>query len=112
MSKDDDDQDDLFGWKKARAARDEGIERVLKKNEAWRRAYHAVVQTIPSGTILSAEDARRKATPIIGEPTVYNAWGGAWQGVLRRGYVIKTGRMVTPKGIRSHGRAIQEYRRA
>lgn len=98
--------------KKARAARDEGIDRVLKHARAkWREQYYDMVKAIPGGTVLSCEDIRRMAAPIIGEPHAYQAWGAIANGAIKRGLLAKTGRMVTPKDVPSHARAIQEYYR-
>lgn len=101
---------DDFNRDRARRAREEGLARVLGHNPRWIDAYYAYVeQVIPCGTVLSAEDIRRRAAPVIGEPGHPNGWGAASNGAFRRGLLIKTGKMVTPKAKKSHARAIQQY---
>jgi hypothetical protein len=103
--------DDEFDIERARAARDEGIGRTSSKNREWLEAYYRFVKTIPPGRVGTAEDIRRIATPVIGEPTSSNCWGAACNGAFLQGFLIKTGKMVQPKAKKSHGRAIQQYRR-
>jgi hypothetical protein len=101
---------DEFDRDKARRAREEGLASVLGHNPRWIDCYYAYVQrVIPCGTVLSAEDIRRRAAPVIGEPTHPNGWGAASNGAYRRGLLSKTGKMVTPKAKKSHARAIQQY---
>jgi hypothetical protein len=117
-----DDDDNLFGdkmfgiprefdVKKARSGRDAGMKRVLGRDPQWLDGYYRVVRSIPTGAIVSGEDIRKLATPVIGKPHHSNTWGAASNGALRMGLLSKTGNMVTPKASKSHARAIQEYRR-
>jgi hypothetical protein len=102
-----------FDRDQARRAREAGIASVVGHNAQWIDYYYAYVElVIPCGTVLSAEDIRRRAAPVIGEPTHPNAWGAASNGAYRRGLLIKTGKMVTPKAKKSHCRAIQQYIRS
>jgi len=104
---------DEFSRKKARRARDKGMKSVLDHNPRWIDHYYGfVTRAIPRGTVLSGEDIRRMAAPVIGEPGHPNGWGAASNGAYRRGLLIKTGKMVTPKAKKSHARAIQEYVRS
>jgi hypothetical protein len=93
----------------ARQARDKGMAQALDRDPDWKAGYRRVVQSIAPGTIVSGEDIRRLASPIIGEPPSSGAWGAACGGASRRGLLQKTGNMVQPKAVKSHGRAIQQY---
>ena len=103
--------DDEFNIGRARSGRDEGIARTSCKNKEWLSAYYKFVASIPSGRVGTAEDIRRIAAPVIGEPSSPNTWGAACNGAFRHGFLVKTGKMVTPKAKKSHARAIQQYRR-
>lgn len=110
---------DLFGdepyderdLRKARAARDAGINRVLGNNELWRMEALAEMQKLYRGWTGTAEDIRFGIAPKIGVPTHPNAWGGLMNAAIRRGWFTPTGNWISPRDVKSHSRPTREYRR-
>jgi len=93
----------------ARVARDTGIARVTKDD--FRGRVYDYVLSLQRGTEMTGEDIRRacEARGIFAHHS--NAWGGTINGLIRGGYLTKTGRWVQPKDIRSHARPTQALRR-
>ncbi len=107
--------DDLFRQSQprdrtqARDARDEGMARVLSKNEAWRDAALTEMGKLFRGWIGTAEDIRINITPKVGSPTHPNAWGGLMNAAIRRGWFAPTGKWIAPADVKSHSRPTREY---
>jgi len=102
-----------FDLGESRAARDEGIARILKSNPEWTQRGLAFIEgRIGTGWQGIGEDIRFLATPIIGPPSKPKfAWGALCRLASTRGYLVKTGRHLPMKDVSSHGRESPEWRR-
>jgi len=108
---------DLFDYAASRAAKSDGIERVLdNQSMEWKHAYvyHAerFLNALPPRATFIGEDIRKYLLPRIGAPDSPNAWGGASAGVIRRW--IKEGRiqacgMAQMTATKSHARQSPLY---
>jgi hypothetical protein len=105
----DDDQLDLFSRVKAVAARDEGMERVLRDEEDFKIQFGMFINSLPHGWEGICEDVRRVWPG--GPPHHPNVWGACWNGVIKQGLLVRTDEMRRPTGIKSHRRPTFVYRR-
>ncbi len=103
---DDWEQFDLFS---ARAERDLGMERASGKCSEWTMKALTRVKTLPSGYEGITEEIRRDLD--LGMPSSSGAVGAFTNYAVKLGLLIKTGEMRPPKGVRSHARATQVWRR-
>ena len=105
-------EDDLFAWS-AEASRNEAIERVVANTPEWFKAnyYRLMAEQAPGLEVpFTGEDFRFYAEPRIGHPHHQNSWGGLWNGAVRRGWVIATGRRKQMEGPLSNARKTDLYR--
>jgi hypothetical protein len=99
---------DLFA---ARAARDEGLERVCK--EPWmERALRMIGKTVPRGGEMTSEELREwLALAGLEPPHHHNTWGALTMAAVRRGLLEDTGRTGQMRGPKSHARRTPIWRR-
>ena len=102
---------DEFNSKKAKAARDEGMERVQAHNMAFRDAIAAFIDTkLPRGWTGIGEDIRRLWTGI--QPHHPNCWGAICNAALKRGTLEKIpNAMRRPEAVKSHSRPTHVFRK-
>lgn len=62
------------------------------------------------GEIVTGEGVRALVEPLIGPPGHHNAWGAAISNLVRKRYLIQTGRWVPMRAAKSNGRRTPEYR--
>jgi hypothetical protein len=96
----------------AATLRDEGISRVLSNNIEWRERYKKAVAKLPLGEY-TGEDVRLAIRRKIGEPSNPNAWGGAFNGLVRGAMpmFVGTKEYRAMKTDRSHARATRVYKK-
>ena len=107
---------DLFGDEpydpaKSQAARDAGMNLVRANNASWLESVIGLIQMLPQGWCGTGEDVRRIAVPTAGQPKHHNAWGAVINVAIRRKLLVKTGRRLKMRFVRSHARKTDEYRR-
>lgn len=92
--------------------RDEGIARVLSNNIEWKARYKKAVAKLPLGEY-TGEDVRLAVRKKIGEPSNPNAWGGAFNGMVRGAMPMFVGTKVyrAMTSDRSHARATRVYKK-
>jgi hypothetical protein len=102
---------DLFDYAKAKAARDAGIDRVMKGEEVFKVAIAKYIDNLPHGWVGTGEDIRRAWTGV--QPHHVNCWGAICFAAVKRGTLMKFPNidMRRPEGVKSHGRPTYLYRR-
>lgn len=100
---------DLFDLPMSIAARDEGIKQTVDNNPDFSAGLRAYVRALTPGWIGLAEDIR-KGWPGA-PPKTPHAWGGAINGLVSGGWLMKTGVRRPMTGKKSHARSTDEYRR-
>lgn len=100
------------------ALRDQGIKQVSDNNKIWMENCITRIRYAFDGwdtfkEPFTGEDIRFYLVTYKGlRPTHQNAWGALTKALIARKLIVKTGNYVMPKDSSSHGRMIQEYRRA
>jgi hypothetical protein len=92
-----------FDGDEGRRRRDEGMEQArANASAAWRRAFESAVLTLIHRKVLfTAEDVRA----ICGNPEGHpNAFSSMMNSVIRRGWIIWTGRFTPTTRASSHAR--------
>jgi len=103
---------DEFDFGKAKAARDDGIERVMRGEDTFRDAIGKFINNLPHDWEGIFEDIRIAWYAKGGEePHAYRCWGAVSNAAVRRGMLIKTGAMRRPTAIKSHSRPTNVFRR-
>ena len=95
------------------ALKTQGIKPVsLDAAADWKIKYRAAVEALPT-SFYTGEDIRALVEPIIGAPDHPNAWGGAFQALVRGNnpVLVGIGRYVKMKSSLAHGRRTQVYRK-
>lgn len=96
----------------SRAARDEGIERVVTAaSEAFREGVKGYIRGLPSGWQGVGEDIRAACMDNGLEAHHPNAWGGIINGMVQSGFLEATGEYVPMQDERSHARKTAVLRR-
>jgi hypothetical protein len=104
------DQLDLFDGPASRSAKEAGIALVLDHNARWKDRAMALIAAMPPH-VGPFEDWRRMAREAgLAEPAAHQAWGGLGNACLRAGILVRTGRYVHMKAVRSHARETPELR--
>ena len=62
------------------------------------------------GMVVTGETIRNIIEPIAGAPHHHNAWGAAITQMVRKGYLVPTGRWVPMTGPKSNARKTLEYK--
>jgi hypothetical protein len=98
-----------FSRRRARAAKEAGMDLVRKNSAEFALKYFDFVLRIEKGWVGTTEDIRRAWPYEL--PHHVNCWGANANAVHRAGLLEKTGQQKPPAGIKSHGRPIYIYRR-
>lgn len=93
----------------ARIARNISIEQVLR--EGFRDKVYNYVISLKKGIEVTGEDIRRGCENRGIFAHHHNAWGGTILGLIRNGYLTKTGHWAQMKDTKSHARSTQVLRR-
>ena len=93
----------------ARAKRNIGIAQVTQ--EAFRDKVYDYVISLKEGIEMTGEDIRRACENRGILAHHHNAWGGTILGLIRNGYLTKTGRWAQMKDTKSHARSTQVLKR-
>jgi hypothetical protein len=102
------DQPDLFDGLESRAARDAGIASVLDHYAGWKDRALAMIVTLPRHTG-PFEDWRRMLREAgLSEPPDFHAWGGLSNACQKAKILVRTGRFVHMRAVRSHARITPE----
>lgn len=89
----------------SRAARDSGIAAAMASSGAeFKDEVFAVVERLPINWTGTGEDIRKLCHSEGIEPHHPNSWGGVINGLIRKGYLQKTGRYKQMKSVKSHAR--------
>ena len=92
-------------------ARDEALERVLRRDWIWRAHIMAFIEDLPHGWVGTGEDVRHAAMDAgLDRPPHHNAWGAAIMAAVRNKKWLRwTGRVIPMRDKSSHGRLTREY---
>lgn len=92
-------------------ARDEALERVLRRDWIWRSNIMAFIEDLPQGWVGTGEDIRHAAKDAgLADPPHHNAWGAAIMNAVRNKKFLRwTGRVLPMRDRSSHGRLTREY---
>lgn len=104
-------------YTKGQRLRDQGIKQVSGHNKQWMEKAVAQFRRKPPGIFpfqetFTGEDIRFYLEACAMVPPHPNIVGALVRTLIARKLIVKTGRYVMPKDSSSHGRMIQEYRRA
>lgn len=93
------------------AARDEALDRVLRRDWIWKAHIMAFIEDLPQGWTGTGEDIRHAAIDAgLSHPPHHNAWGAAIMNAVRNKKWLRwTGKVVGMKDKSSHGRLTREY---
>lgn len=103
----------LFDAAAARAARDKGIDRVLRHWSGWQaKAYEAIdgIRQRKELVEFTGEDIREKLLAIGIGPAAPQAWGAFIGNLKRDKIIIQTGDLRPMKATKSHARQTFVYR--
>jgi hypothetical protein len=103
-------QIDMFDLIGAREARDLGIARVESKAQTWVATGLARIADLPSGYEGIAEEICGFCR--LGKAPSPGAVGALIHRARKRGYLIRTGKMRSPRCVKSHARETYVWRRA
>ena len=108
-----DDQPDLFDIAAARAARDEGIDRVMDSEDDWATvAQRMAVDAFRPGWVGLFEVVRRELTARgIEQPHKPQCWSALSNALLCSGAFARVDDWDQPQGVKSHGSAYRKIRR-
>jgi hypothetical protein len=95
---------------KGRAARDEGMERVLENTGAWKRRARLVYHSLDWDEPLTSEDINFAIIKRIGEPHKPHAWGALTRWAIDNGLIKKVG-LGQMRNVRSHAHNTPTYKR-
>jgi hypothetical protein len=103
----------LFDYEKAKAGKEGGMEQVLKHEDVFKIRIAQFIDNLAHDWEGPFEDIR--AMYIVSKdyirPHHQNCWGAVTNAAIKRGTIVKTGEMVPPTGIKSHGRPVNVLRR-
>jgi len=103
-------QGDLFDGDAAKAARDEGMERVLREEDEFKDAAGKFIISLPGGWEGIFEDIRRVYKGV--KPHHPNAWGAVCNAAIKRGVLVKVGMIMRrTTAVKSHSRPTHLLRR-
>ena len=103
------DQLDMFAQQRKRAK----LAQVEENAGGWIGDVLAAVRDFAddhAGMVVTGETVRRMIEPVVGAPHHHNAWGACITQLVRRGYLVPTGRWVPMTGPKSNARKTPEYR--
>ena len=101
---------DIYDLAAARAARDEGMERVMEGEDEFKIQYAMYVIKLPRGWQGTGEDIRRAWNGI--RPHHVNCWGACCNAAIRHGLLVKVPHaMRRPEAVKSHGRPTHVLRK-
>ena len=101
-------QPDLFDITAARAARDEGMDRVAGNAGDFMSAGLSAILLLPSGEY-TGESIRAQLLKRSIVPHHQNAWGALIGLAVRRGVLVGTGRYVSARHVKNHAHHYQVY---
>ncbi len=93
----------------ARIKRNIGIAQVAR--EDFRDKVYDYIISVKKGVEMTGEDIRRVCENCGILAHHHNAWGGIILGLIKNGYLTKTGRWTQMKDTKSHARSTQVLRR-
>ena len=93
----------------AQELKNEGINRTLDNNAAWKEGALYVVKNLPADWRGTGEDIRALVDE---EPSHPNAWGGLVSKAVSEGFIKPTGEYTAMVSKKSHGRKTAVYVRA
>lgn len=105
------DQPDLF----AKRQKEIVLDQVGSNAGGWMGAVLLAVSDLADdhpGMTVTGEAIRNLVEAVAGSPHHHNAWGAATAQMVRKGYLIPTGRWVPMTGAKSNARRTPEYRLA
>lgn len=89
----------------SREARDAGLDAVVEAaGTEFRDGVRGVVEKLPPGWTGTGEDIRELCSSRNISPHHHNAWGGVISGLIRKGFLQKTGDYTQMKSVKSHAR--------
>lgn len=101
--------DDLFA---ALERKEAALQAVADNSGSWIDDVMATAARIAqqrTGEIVTGEGVRALVEPIAGPPHHHNAWGAATANLVRRRYLIPTGRWVPMRSAKSNARKTPQY---
>lgn len=102
----------MDGSGEGQKARDEALERVLRRDWIWRAQIMDFIENLPQGWVGTGEDLRHAALDAgLPRPPHHNAWGAAVMTAVRRGWLQWTGKVLPMRDRSSHGRITRQYAR-
>ena len=103
-------QPSMFAKPPGEVARDAGIALVVENAGEYFAAHvWAVIRAMPIGTIFTGETLRHRCEDAGIVAHVPQAWGGVMAKMPMSPMVMKTGRKVKPKDVKSHACEKSEY---
>lgn len=94
------------------SARDEALERVLRRDWIWKAQITDFIESLPQGWVGTGEDIRHAALDAgVPRPPHHNAWGAAVMMAVRKGWLHWTGKVLPMRDRSSHGRITRQYAR-
>lgn len=100
---------DDFDLERGRAARDEGMARVIDHNPEFKVQFARFIDQLPRGWIGLCEDIRKEWKGVYAPP---QAWGACWGAAKRRGQLVELPSRIPMAGVKSHGRRTNLHRKA
>jgi len=99
---------DLFDGPASQAARDDALAQVTEHNELWMDQAVARVAKLPPMTGPFELWRKRLLDDGLEPPLHHNAWGALGRVCQERGLLVRTGRHVKMRAVRSHARETPE----
>ena len=93
----------------ARIKRNIGVAQVIK--EEFKNKVYEYVISLKKGIEVTGEDIRRACEDRGILAHHHNAWGGTILGLIKNGYLTRTGRWAQMKDTKSHARSTQVLKR-
>lgn len=102
----------MEGSLEGQIARDEALERVLRRDWIWRARIMDFIERLPQGWVGTGEDLRHAALDAgLPRPPHHNAWGAAVMHAVRKKQLQWTGKVLPMRDRSSHGRMTRQYAR-